>query len=636
MTKASKRIIQVFIASPGDLVEERNAFRKTIDGLNIGFGDGAGVEYVALGWEDTLASTGRRNQSVINEDIDTCDVFILAMFRRWGQTAADAKPYSSYTEEEFHRAFERWKKTQAPEIFVFFKHVDTASEADPGPQLREVIKFRKQLEETRQVLYRYFDSSDSFSKEVDTHLRAYAKGELPKVDQNPNPVILPMAVLEEVEKAKQIAIQKTEEAQKAHDTAKAVQSQLEATQLEIAEDAAKLSKEGKLEFAREKLTKLVTETTNLRILSLGYDFFRRTGDIDSALKVLEKWLNLSGPDCITVETAKALGNLGVIYQLRGKLYRAEDRHQKALNINETLGCKEGMASDYNHLGNLYLLRGELKQAEEMYQKALAINEAMGHKEGMVKDYGNLGVLYATRSELNQAEVMYRKALLMNETLERAEGIAKQYGNLGSIYLTRGELTQAEDMFRKALAINETLGHKEGLANDYGNLGVLYSSRGELGHAQDMYLKALAMNETLGRLEGIANQYGNLGILYKTIGELNNSEEMYRKALTIHKTLGHKKGMAIDYTNLGNLYSIRNEFNKSEEMYEKALKINESLGRKEGIATIFSNLGEIYLNQSKINEAEDMLQKALSLFQEIQSPKAKHVENLLKELRGQEL
>src|SRR5688572_2084855 len=93
-----KRTIKVFIASPGDLAIERRAFKEVIDQLNDGFADGAGVKFVGLGWEDTLASTGRRSQGVINQDIDRCDVFILTMHRRWGQEAPDAKPYSSYTE----------------------------------------------------------------------------------------------------------------------------------------------------------------------------------------------------------------------------------------------------------------------------------------------------------------------------------------------------------------------------------------------------------------------------------------------------------------------------------------------------------------------------------------------------------
>ncbi|MDR4482878.1 MAG: hypothetical protein R3B95_06495 [Nitrospirales bacterium] len=60
--KDTKRIISVFIASPGDLAEERTLFRDAINQLNVGFGDGANVLFEPLGWEDTLATTGRRNQ----------------------------------------------------------------------------------------------------------------------------------------------------------------------------------------------------------------------------------------------------------------------------------------------------------------------------------------------------------------------------------------------------------------------------------------------------------------------------------------------------------------------------------------------------------------------------------------------
>ena len=108
------RTIRAFIASPGDLAVERRAFKDVIDELNAGFGDGAGVKFAALGWEDTLATTGRRSQEVINREVDRCDVFVLTMHRRWGQEAPDAKPYSSYTEEEFHRAFARWQKMPVP------------------------------------------------------------------------------------------------------------------------------------------------------------------------------------------------------------------------------------------------------------------------------------------------------------------------------------------------------------------------------------------------------------------------------------------------------------------------------------------------------------------------------------------
>lgn len=140
----NRRTISVFIASPGDLAIERRAFRDCIVELNKCFGEGADVEFEALGWEDTLATTGRRNQGVINQEIDRCDVFILTMHCRWGQDAPDSE-LSSYTEEEFHRALKRFKGTGRPEIFVILKKISASRMADPGPQLQQVLDFRKAL-----------------------------------------------------------------------------------------------------------------------------------------------------------------------------------------------------------------------------------------------------------------------------------------------------------------------------------------------------------------------------------------------------------------------------------------------------------------------------------------------------------
>jgi hypothetical protein len=197
-----KRTISVFIASPGDLAVERRAFRDCIEELNKGFGEGANVEFTALLWEDTLASTGRRVQSVINQDIDRCDVFILMMHCKWGQDATDSK-FSSYTEEEFHRALARFKETGQPEIFVILKKISPSRMSDPGPQLQKVLDFRRELEKTRTVLYREYTGKTQFGEEVGLHLRAYAKGELPQPDEaDGNTTIWPVEFIQERDKLK--------------------------------------------------------------------------------------------------------------------------------------------------------------------------------------------------------------------------------------------------------------------------------------------------------------------------------------------------------------------------------------------------------------------------------------------------
>ena len=496
MTRAAteKRNIATFIASPGDLAEERRLFREVIDKLNKGFGDGAGVTFEALGWEDTLSTVGRRPQSVINQDIDRCDVFILVLNRRWGQNAPDSE-YSSYTEEEFHRALDRFRMEKTPRIFIFFRRVDPASEADPGPQLKKVMEFRQSLEESKEVLYRYIDDAGSFAQEVDEHLRAYAKGELPRIDSVPDVSLLPLTAIAAVKEAKEEAQAAVKRAGTAEEKAEKEAARVLELSLEMAEDAAEAALDGKLEKARQRFALAIAGTTNTRVLFLAFEFYLRTGDIDAAEKVVQRCLAVSAHS--PFDLANTYCNLGIVYKTRGDLNEAEAMYRKSLALFEELDDRRGMANGYNNLGIVHKTRGDLDEAEAMQCKALALFEELDDKKGMGDGYSNLGNVHKKRGDLSEAETMYRKALALNEELGCKEGMAKVYGNLGIVHKTHGDLDEAEAMYCKALALNEALGRKEGMAINYANLGGVHKISGDMDEAEAMYRKALALFEELG-------------------------------------------------------------------------------------------------------------------------------------------
>jgi tetratricopeptide (TPR) repeat protein len=473
-----------------------------------------------------LAAVGQRSQSVINKDIDACDVFVLVMWRRWGQEAPDAKPYSSYTEEEFHRALARFEKDGKPTIFVFFKNIDAGQMADPGPQLAKVLAFRKQLEETRKVLHRGFDDEKSFGAEIDKHLTAFVEGKSETIDGDRALPIIPDSIQVELEKhreetkralteleqlrggaerAKREAEQARAEAKDAiaeADAAKRVAESTAAAQLlKLAEDAAKAALEGRIEDARQGFAKALDGTTNTRVLNLGYEFFRRIGELVEAERLLRRWLAISGPEAERVSTAAAYGNLGVILQTRGDLDGAEAMFRKALAIDENLGWLEGVAIQYGNLGLIMDIRGDLDGAEAMLRKALEIDEKLGHEEGVARHCGNLGVILRTRGDLDGAEAMYLKAHAINEKLGRLEGMATHYGNLGQVLQARADFDGAEALYRKALAIDENLGRLQGMAKDYNNLGSVTEARGDLEGALELWLKSRDLYAKLGaRLE----------------------------------------------------------------------------------------------------------------------------------------
>jgi Flp pilus assembly protein TadD len=52
-------------------------------------------------------------------------------------------------------------------------------------------------------------------------------------------------------------------------------------------------------------------------------------------------------------------------------------HRKALTLHETIGNKEGIANAYGNLGIMYQIRGDLDKAEAKYLKALSLFQQIG-------------------------------------------------------------------------------------------------------------------------------------------------------------------------------------------------------------------------------------------------------------------
>jgi tetratricopeptide (TPR) repeat protein len=430
--RRKKKTVRVFIASPGDLASERRSFKQQIDELNAGFGDGAGVEYVPVGWEDTLASTGRRVQSVINQDVDTCDVFVLAMYRRWGQPAPDSS-YSSYTEEEFQRALQRLEKTGRPEIFVFFKQVDEASVADAGPELSKVLKFRRELENTRTVRWRLFNDPAEFGREIDGHLRAFSQGRLPKVPVERARLPLPVELVERVERAEAEARRLAEEAEArakrerhvakaAAQRAAAQEARAAALESLLATKSATAAGEGSVEHARQLFANATAGTANPQVLNLAFEFYWRTGLLDAAEDMLKRWLAATGT-APTGETAVALGNLGLIHHTRGDLEQAEKVFRQALAIDTRLHRHDAISHDVTNLGLLCQTRGDLDEAEKLFRQALAVEKRLGRRQGQSDRHTLLALVEHARGKHERAADLHAKAL----SLYRPAGAAPPSG-----------------------------------------------------------------------------------------------------------------------------------------------------------------------------------------------------------------
>lgn len=167
-----RKIIKVFIASPGDLVNERQIARDVAEEYNTNNSELTGYQIEMVGWEETIGGIGRP-QEIINKDLARCELFVGMLWKRWGTPPDVDGEYSSGFEEEYSISFERYAKEKKPNMLMLFKNVDNSLLQDPGEGLKKVLEFKDSLIKEKKVLYEVFDDEREYEKKLRRWLTSY-------------------------------------------------------------------------------------------------------------------------------------------------------------------------------------------------------------------------------------------------------------------------------------------------------------------------------------------------------------------------------------------------------------------------------------------------------------------------------
>ena len=346
-------------------------------------------------------------------------------------------------------------------------------------------------------------------------------------------------------------------------------------------------------------------------IGLVYEFF---GDNHNALIKLYEALKVREDIEDKQDIADSLGNIGNIYDTQGELDKALDYHKKSLKIRVDIEDKQGIATAFGNIGNIYYTQGKLDKALEYHQKSLKIKEEIGNKEGIAASLVNIGNIYNTQGELDKALEYQQKGLNIYEEIGGKQGIAASFSNIGRVYDTKGELEKALEYYQKSLKIQEEIGNKQGTAASFSNIGGVYDTQGKLDKALEYHQKSLKIQEEIGNKQGIATSFGNIGIVYSTKGELDKALEYHQRCLKINEEIGNKQGIAVSFGNIGKVYDNQGKLDKSLDYHQKSLKIEKEIGNKQGIAISFGHIGSIYSDDRKkqYNLAINYLLKTLSI------------------------
>jgi hypothetical protein len=154
------KTVRLFLASSSELKEDRKEFeifiyRKSKDWVP------KGIFLELIIWEDFLDALSRtRLQDEYNKAVRECDIFVMLFFAKVGK----------YTEEEFDAAFQRFKATNKPFIFTYFKDAPVSPAALNLSDLSSLRDFQQKLKDLGHYQTNYNTIEDlqyQFNRQLD-------------------------------------------------------------------------------------------------------------------------------------------------------------------------------------------------------------------------------------------------------------------------------------------------------------------------------------------------------------------------------------------------------------------------------------------------------------------------------------
>ncbi|KAL0963006.1 hypothetical protein UPYG_G00348290 [Umbra pygmaea] len=262
--------------------------------------------------------------------------------------------------------------------------------------------------------------------------------------------------------------------------------------------------------------------------------------------------------------------------------------------NEEMLYKSGIsvnpAKAWGNLGNVLKNQGKMAKAERAYRNAL-------HYRGNMADMlYNLGLLLQENERANEALHYYKLALASRPTL------ASAYLNTGIILMNQGDLDEARRTFITCADIpDENLKdphtHKSSVTSCLYNLGKLLHEQGLQEEALMVYQKAV---QKMPRQFAPQSLYNMMGEAYIRLNRLEEAGHWYRESLRA------KPDHIPAHLTYAKLLSITGKKTEAERYYLRAIQLGPSKGN------CYMHYGQFLMEQSRLGEAAEMAERAAEL------------------------
>lgn len=222
----------------------------------------------------------------------------------------------------------------------------------------------------------------------------------------------------------------------------------------------------------------------------------RLGDLDSALQYCLDALRVFDTNKYQPGIAKALHNVGIVYDYLGNYDLALENHSRALAIFKELGDQKLYSKTLNSIGIIHHLTKNPQKALEYYQKSLAIRRTLGDDIGIAQSQNNVGVVLQILKKYPEALESLHKSLEFYQRAGNKYEAANTLNNIGEVYIAQREYQRAEDVLRRGLKLAREVDAKEIVRENYEFLSELYTQTEEYQRALSYYQESAKIRDEI--------------------------------------------------------------------------------------------------------------------------------------------
>lgn len=457
--------LRIFLASPGDLEDERAAVREGINEHKARREREGGVAYEIVEW-NRVRGTARRPQDAINELIAESHFMMVLFKSAWGSSPGSRWGYTSGTEEELFTGLLELGQGDQPMRDVWVAFVE-----HPNPDER-IVKLRQCMIEQKALLFEQVTGVRDLKQRVTGRLESW---EALAATKTPRHVDLTPTSGKDVLRAANLRI-----------------------------NGEKLVELGQADAGRASLKEAAVLGGPVELLAYAR-FLRRTGDLEGAYAETQKAIDhfADGGHLHSALAADAFSAQARVLSAQHRYQDAIGRFETALTLlvdndayTQVVRCRI-----QDDLGIARKEAGDLGRARRDFEAALHIRRDADRTADICQSLINLARLEVAAGDLVTA------AGYAEEVIERLDGTPPSglHANAevlaAQIRLRQGRPEEGVPHAERALAINCQMANRQGEAIALLLLAQCCRETGRLAEAQGHARACLELNE------GMENAYG---------------------------------------------------------------------------------------------------------------------------------